>query len=227
MKHLPLILAASTLLLGPALLAGCDDDEHEHHRVHTRSERHDPGDGAIGLEGDTVVIEAGGENRLARVGADGSLRIGEQLIDSSPEAQAALKTYGAAAVAMKTHAIALGRSGAEFGFDTLKDVMRGLFDGGLDQVGDKAREGAHTLVASVRELCARMETMHSAQQTAALAVPAFAPYAVLDADQVRECFEEIDEELKEHPGAGQPAAPVPTPSSAPAGIDKPAPPDAA
>ncbi len=224
MKRLPLILAVSAVLLGPGLLAGCDD-EGEHRHVHTRSERHDPGDGAIGLQGDTVVIEAGGENRLARVGTDGSLRIGEQLIDTSPEAQAALKIYGAAAVAMKTHAIELGRSGAEFGFDTLKDVMRGLFDGGMDEVGDKAREGAHTLVASARELCARMETMHAAQQAAARAEPAFAPYAVLDADQVHECFEEIDEELKDRPGTGQPL--VPTPSSVPAGIDRPVPPDAA
>ncbi|MDP3294569.1 MAG: hypothetical protein Q8M37_07495 [Nevskia sp.] len=220
MKRLPLLLVMTAVLL-----AGCSDDDHYHH-PHPRSERHHAGDGAIGLEGDTVVIEAGGQTALARVGTDGSLRIGDTTIDTGPDAQAVLKAYDAAAVAMKTHAIALGRTGADFGLDTLKEAMHGLFDGNMDEVGEQARAGARTLLVSVRELCTRMEAMHAAQQAAALAVPAFKPYAVLAADQVRECFEEIDEQINEHRDDDQPV-PAAAPSSAPAGAAQPAPPDAA
>lgn len=214
MNRLPLTLLLASLLLTPVLLVACDD--HHHRKPQARSERHDRGDGAIDLSGDAVLIEAGGENALARVGPDGSLLIGELPVDVSPEGLAALKAYNAAAFAMKTHALALGRAGAGFGVDTVGSVLRGLFSGDLDAVGARARHGAHALVAEARELCTRMAAMQVAQQSAAAAVPAFVPYAVLDAEQVRECREEIDEQLDEQgdeagkrPAAG-PAAPPAT-----------------
>lgn len=190
-----LLLIAPAALLMTALLAGCDDDDQPR-RQPTYGDHHDPGDGAIGLDGDTLVIEAGGQPVLARVELDGALSIGETGIDTSPEARTALKAYSAAAVAMKTHAIAFGRAGVGFGFDTLRDVVDGLIEG-RDDVGSEAREGAAVLVVKARELCERMQTVQVAQQAAAAAVPAFAPYAVLDERQVRECFEEIDEEVQD------------------------------
>ncbi|WP_273454391.1 hypothetical protein [Nevskia ramosa] len=194
MKRLLRTLAPAALLF-VALLAGCDDDDHRRHQP-TYGDHHDPGDGAIGLDGDTVVIEAGGQPELARVGLDGALSIGETGIETSPEARTALKAYSAAAVAMKTHAIAFGRAGVGFGFDTLRDVVDGLMEGRKD-VGSEAREGAEVLVVRARDLCGRMEAVQVAQQAAAEAVPAFAPYAVLDAAQVRDCFEGIDKEVRD------------------------------
>jgi len=210
MNRLPLSLLLATALLTPVLLVACDDDHQR--RPHSRSERHDRGDGAIDLSGDAVLIEAGGEHALARVGPDGSLLIGELPVDVSPEGVTALKAYNAAAFAMKTHALALGRAGAGFGVETVGEVLHGLFSGDLDAVGAKARHGAHALVAEARELCTRMAAMQVAQQSAAVAVPAFLPYAVLDAKQVRECREEIDEHLRdqdEQPAAEPAAVPAP------------------
>ncbi len=207
MKNLPLVLAA---LSGLLMLPACHSDDNDD--IRPVSVRFDRGDGAIGMKGDKVVIEAGGQKHKAIVGADGSLAIGDTQIDTSSEGQAALKAYDAAAVAMKTHAIAIGRAGAEFGVDVLKDVVHGFFDEAhMDQVGDRAREGALDLVANVRELCTRLETVRNTQQAAAAAVPAFQPYAVLDAAQVRECFEEIDDEQQPEaaPDADAPPASVP------------------
>jgi len=203
-------VALSALLLLPA----CGDDDHDEPRA--TSTRFDHGDGAIGMKDDKVVIEAGGQKHKAIVAADGSLMIGDTLIDTSSDGQAALKAYDAAAVAMKTHAIAIGRTGAEFGVDVLKDVVRGFFgDEGMDKVGERAQAGALDLVANLRDLCTRLETVLSTQQAAAAAVPAFQPYAVLEAEQVRECFEEIDEEAEERkppavPDASAPVAPSAT-----------------
>lgn len=195
------VMALSALLLLPA----CDDDGHD--RPGTVSTRFDRGDGAIGLDGDRVVIEAGGQAGKAVVGPDGSLTVGDRRIETGSDGEAALRAYDAAAVAMKAHAIALGRTGAEFGVDVLKDVVRGFFDRArMDEVGDRAREGAMHLASTVRELCTRLEAVHTAQQAAAALVPAFQPFAVLDAAQVRDCFEELDEDRdgeRDGEGAGE------------------------
>lgn len=198
MKTFPIAALGVTALL---LLPACGDDDHRDHdggRPKRAAVRYDAGDGAISLDGDRVVIVAGGQADKATVSADGSLTIGDTLIETGSDGQAALKAYDAAATAMKAHAMAIGRTGAEFGVDVVKDVVRGFIgDEDMRRVGDRAREGARDLVASVRDLCTRLETVLSAQQAAAAAVPAFKPYAVLEADQVRECFEEVDEEAAE------------------------------
>ena len=218
MNYRPLLAALAIASL--PLLSACDDDEHSAEPdPHAGSARFDHGDGAIGMDGDKVVIEAGGQRDKAFIGADGSLIIGSKVIETGSDGQAALKAYDAAAVAMKTHAIALGRTGAEFGVDVLKDVVRGFFDeDGMDAVGERAHEGALDLVASLRDLCTRLDTVLSRQQAAAALVPAFKPYAVLEADQVRECFEEIDEDAAAH----APPDP-PKPSTPPSAPDAPSP----
>lgn len=209
MNRLPLaVMALSALLLLPA----CDDDDHDHgegeaHGRHSGVVHFDRGDGSIGMDGDRVVIEAGGTRDKAVIGPDGSLTIGGTVIDTGTAGQTALKAYDAAAVAMKTHAIAIGRTGAEFGVDVLKDVVRGFFDEKrMNEVGQRAGEGAQNLVASLRDLCTRMDAVLAAQQAAAAAVPAFRPYAVLEAEQVRDCFEDVDEEAED---AGTSASPPP------------------
>ena len=103
MNLLPLAAVALSALL---LLPACGDDDHDHHERRTASTRFDHGDGAIGMRDDKVVIEAGGQKHKAIVAADGSLMIGDTLIDTSSDGQAALKAYDAAAVAMKVLTIA-------------------------------------------------------------------------------------------------------------------------
>lgn len=209
--HSMKILSCVLLALSAALLPACDSDDAAQVTVDMRDGDagggvFDRGDGAIGMDGDKVVIEAGGTRAKAVIGPDGSLTIGNAVIDTDAAGQAALKAYDAAAVAMKTHAIAIGRTGAAFGVDVLKDVVSGFFDEKrMDRVGERAGEGAQTLVASLRDLCTRMETVLAAQQAAAAAVPAFQPYAVLEADQVRECREGVDEEAND---AGDPPPPA-------------------
>lgn len=206
-------VALSALLLLPA----CDDrnpGEDEAPGRHSGVVHFDRGDGSIGMDGDKVVIAAGGTQDRAIIGPDGSLTIGGTAIDTSAAGQSALKAYDAAAVAMKTHAIAIGRTGAAFGVDVLKDVVRGFFDGQqMDAVGQRAGEGAQSLVASLRDLCARMDSVLAAQQAAAAAVPAFQPYAVLDAEQVSDCFEEVDEQVRDAGAAASPPSPAAAPEA--------------
>jgi len=221
-----------------AMAVGCDasdDSARRHERVdaaHRESSGHRPhrghhgffaaGDGAIDMQGDVVVIRAGGQAGDAEVSPDGALRIDGKPVDLTVEGRRALKDYDAAAVAIRQHAIAIGRAGAEFGIDTLKDVVGGLIDGTVDEAGDKAREGALDLVSNLRDLCGRMQAMVDAQNAAAAAVAAFKPYAVIEQEQVKACYDDIDDarrereddrEAPEAPESPEPAkAPEPPPA---------------
>lgn len=188
---------AIVLIAAGAALAGCADETGRAPPAEPVSaDRHAPGDGAIDLDGDRVIIEAGGQTRRAIIDPDGTLTLGDDVVVVDQAGRSALVAYSGAAVALKTHAIALGRTGAEFGVDVLRDVVRGLFDGDMASVGARARDGARDLVGNVRDLCQRLDAVHAAQTAAAAAVPAFAPYAVLDVEQVRDCHAEIDDEAR-------------------------------
>jgi len=206
MKRIAVTLLISTMT---AMTAGCDASDDSARRReqaeagHRESSGHRPhrghhgffaaGDGAIDMQGDVVVIRAGGQDGDAEVSPDGALRIDGDAVELTAEGRSALKAYDAAAVAIRQHAIAVGRAGAEFGIDTLKNVVGGLIDGTVEQAGDKAREGALDLVTNARDLCGRLQAMETAQAAAAAAVAEFRPFAVIDQDQVTECYAELDE----------------------------------
>lgn len=190
---------AARVLSALLMLTACEGHDNAGPALRRSAAVHfERGDGAIGLDGDAVVIEAGGTPDRAVVSPDGQLTIGGILIDTDGAGQATLKAYGAAAVAMKGHAIAIGKTGAAFGVDLLQDVVNGFFDAHrMERLGERARAGVDGLRASLRDLCTRMDTLRTAQQAAATAVPAFRLYAVLDAEQVRDCYEEADEQARD------------------------------
>lgn len=197
MTTFPQRASAAVLLAACLSLTGCGEDRTPSGPADAPATgRHAPGDGAIDMDGDRVRIDAGGQPQRATVTPDGRLLIGDVPAETDAAGRSALVAYAAAAVALKAHAIGFGRTGAEFGVDVLREVVRGLFDGDMDRVGDHAREGARDLVGNVRAICDRLAAVHAAQTAAAAAVPAFAPYAVLDAEQVSDCHAEIDEEIR-------------------------------
>ena len=174
-----------------------------------------PGDGKIDLEGDSVRIVAGGTDQVAHVGSDGSLRIGEKTVDASSETTAALRQYYADAVAVEDHGVAIGVAGAKFGVATAKDVIHGLFTGTAEEAGKRADEGAKALVAKVKALCDRVDSMYKAQQAAAAGLPAFKPYAVISQHQVDDCYsdhaDDEDDSEDGHDAAGDHAEPPAAP----------------
>ena len=197
MKHLPTLALVSLAAFG---IAACGESHHEHH-AHHHDDHHDhasgtqykPGDGAIDLQDGTVVIRAGGTTGEARVGSDGSLTIDGKPVEINPAGRAALKDYDSAAIAIQDHAVAIGVAGAKFGWNTLRDVVHGLFTGKSDEAGRNAEEGAQALADSVQKLCGRLGGMYKSQQDAAAAIREFQPYAVISKRQVDECFDEHDD----------------------------------
>lgn len=213
-----LILPLAAVLLG---VAACGDS-HPVTATVTIDAKSDaghykPGDGKIDLDGDSVRIVAGGTDDVARVGSDGGLRIGDKPVETSAAATTALRQYYADAVAVENHGLAIGVAGAKFGVATVKDVFHGLLTGTAEEAGKRADEGAKALVAKVKALCDRVDSMYKAQQTAAGEAPAFKPYAVISQRQVDDCYSDHDDEDHagdETPDAAEPAEAPAAPRSA-------------
>lgn len=186
------ILIRAVLLASVAVAASACGDSHDRTQTILRVNPYRPGDGGIDLQHGEVVIRAGGTTQDARVGADGSLRIGAEPVEISAAGRAALRQYDAEAIAIKDHGVALGVAGAKFGWRTVTEIFRGLFHGDTEEAGRRADEGAKALVASAHELCSRIDSMYQAQQSAAAAIPAFKPYAVISQRQVDDCLHDDD-----------------------------------
>jgi hypothetical protein len=200
------LLQVTLLFAATAVLSGCDDDHerHEHGHSHAKihvdtdgrqhSHRHyNPGDGAVSLEGDEIVIRAGGQDEDAHVGSDGGLMIGTQAVEVSAAGRSALQRYNAESFAIKDHAVALGLAGLHMGVGTATDALLGVLNGKADHVEEKVDRRVAELKGQARQLCERIETVYTAQETAATEIPMFKPYAILSKKQVQECWDGLDD----------------------------------
>jgi hypothetical protein len=158
--------------------------------------------GAVSLKNGSVVIKIKGHDR-ARVSGEGKLSIGGADVAVTPQAQAALAQYNADGVAFTDQAKDLGVESADFALHTIGQVFKGLLHGTADEAGSEADRGAQVIDAKARLLCQRLDEWRKAQDAAAQAVPEFKPYAVIDADEAREC----DADSKDSPPAPSTSSP--------------------
>jgi hypothetical protein len=158
--------------------------------------------GAVSLKHGTVVIKLKGHDQ-ARVTGEGKLSIGGTEVAVSPQAQVALARYNAGAVVFTDQAKSLGVDSADFALHTIGQTFKGILHGNTDQVGDEADQGAKLIEAKARLLCQRMDEWRAAQDAAAQVVPEFKPYAVISADQTRDCDTDAPDPLSA-PSASSP-----------------------
>jgi hypothetical protein len=143
--------------------------------------------GGISLKNGSVVIKAKGHDK-ARVNGEGKLSIGGNDVAVSPQGQAALARYNASALVFTDRAKDLGLESADFALHTLGQVFKGVFTGTTDQASEEAEQGGKVIEAKARMLCKRMDDWHLAQDAVVQAVPEFKPYAVIGADDAKDCF---------------------------------------
>jgi len=173
--------------------------------VHAASSRHGFllfDSGTVSLKNGNVVIKIKGHDR-AQVSGEGKLNIGGADVAVTPQAQAALAQYDAEGVAFTDQAKDLGVESADFALHTLGQVFKGLLHGTADEAGSEADRGAQAIDAKARLLCRRLDEWRQAQDAAAQAVPEFKPYAVIGADEVRDC----DADGKDSPPAPSVSSP--------------------
>jgi hypothetical protein len=150
--------------------------------------------GHLRLEGSEVTItrNQAPDAHLARGGA---LRIGGESVVLSPEQRLQVENYYNATVAIREHAIATGKAGAEVGLAAAKEVVSGLAHGDTSQIGPKIQAKAEDVKRTAMGICNDIEAIRSAQQALVGTLEAFRPYAVVEEADVSDC----GRDLKQNP----------------------------
>ncbi len=148
--------------------------------------------GSVSLKNGAVVIKVKGHEQ-ARVNGDGKLSIGGSEVTLSPQAQVALAKYNADALVFTDQAKDLGLESADFALHTIGQVFKGILHGTADQAGQEADQGSKVIEAKAQLLCLRMDQWRLAQDAAAQLAPEFKPYAVIGANDAKDCFTDSKE----------------------------------
>lgn len=163
MKTIP-TLAGSVLLA--ASLTACSPSIHDFGH-------------SVTFENGALVAHASGQPN-AYITADGSLRIGDRTIDTTPQQRALLQDYYGESKGLIDAGVAVGKAGAELGVHAIGDTISGLLSGKSDQAQQGIEAKANAIDATAQKLCASLNQLRSTQQAIAAELPAFTPYQPID-----------------------------------------------
>lgn len=123
----------------------------------------------------------------ALLGPDGSLRIGGTPVELTPTQQALLKNFHDGIRQLHDDAAATGRAGAATATTALASVAKGLASGQPDRIGPAIEAKAADIEAAALRVCTDLRVLHAQQRRLVAELPAFGPYATLDASEVERC----------------------------------------
>lgn len=146
--------------------------------------------GRITINGDEARLHVKGAPDAA-IGATGSLRIGHDVVATTPAQQALLRDYYRNAMAIREHGIATGKAGAAIAGQAISSVAKGLASGNTDNIDKEIDAKAARVEQEAQKICLDLVGVKAAQDALAPQLPAFKPYAgIVDADAVDECDKE-------------------------------------
>lgn len=117
---------------------------------------------------------------------------GDFLVDGKPvEIDAAqrelLLAHRASIVAIAEAGIAIGVQGAQLGAEAAKGAITSLMSGKSAEFEARMQAEGEKMEAEAAKLCDRLPALLASQQALAAALPAFQPYATMDASDVDDC----------------------------------------
>ncbi|MBD7920557.1 DUF2884 family protein [Xanthomonas bonasiae] len=123
-------------------------------------------------------------------------RAGDLLIDGKPvavsaEQHALLVSYRAQLGAVGMQGLEVGKQGAALGVKAAGDALAGVISGNTDHVGENIEVQAEKLKQEALKICGQVATLRQAQDTLAQQLPAFRPYASLDASDISDCDKSV------------------------------------
>jgi hypothetical protein len=119
-------------------------------------------------------------------------RSGDLLIDGKPvavnaEQHALLVAYRAQLGAIGAQGLEVGKQGAALGVKAAGDALAGVFSGDTEHVGEHIEAQADKLKQEALKICQQVMALRQAQDALAQQLPAFRPYASLDARDIYDC----------------------------------------
>ncbi|WP_363797204.1 DUF2884 domain-containing protein [Lysobacter firmicutimachus] len=172
---LPLASALCLSLLVAAAGSACSDRTPEVHVI-----------APVSLSGDRIQVRGQG-GALAEIGPDGALSIDGRAVALAPAQLDASRRYYVQAMGMTQDGIAVGKAGAALAGKAVGNVISGLTQGDTESIERKVEADAKEVERQALRLCERMASLRAAQDELAGALPAFQPFAVVDADSVDDC----------------------------------------
>lgn len=129
---------------------------------------------------------------------------GDLLIDGEPVAvdtaqRDLLLAHRANIVAIAEAGIVIGVQGAQLGAEAAKGAVTSLLAGNAEAFEQRMQAEAKKIEAEAQTLCGHLPDLLASQQALAAALPAFRPYATMDAGDVEDC-------RKDAAGGDNPAA---------------------
>ncbi len=123
----------------------------------------------------------------ATVSADGNLVIDGKTVAVTPPQRDLLKAYFTGAIALRNDAIATGAAGVATAGQAIGSVVSGLANGKPDEIGPAVEARAAKVEAQAMKICVDLTALRTTQDSLASQLPAFRPYATIDAGQVAKC----------------------------------------
>lgn len=158
-----------------ALLSGCiiesdDSSVFQHISIH---------DGSIAVHArnapDAIVTPAG------------DLNIAGKAIALTPDQRVLLQQYYTQVMAVRDDGIATGKAGAAMAGHAIGSVASGFAHGNPDSIGPAIETRAKGIEAKAMAVCNDVAALRAKQDTIASSLPAFKPYASIEASEVSDC----------------------------------------
>jgi hypothetical protein len=151
----------------------------------------------------TGSADSGGKHSLSFDNGDITLKVsgqppatitraGDLLIDGKPvavsaEQHALLVAYREHISAVGMQGLEVGKQGAALGVKAAGDALAGVISGDTDHVAEHIEAQAEKLKQEALKICDQVAALRQAQDTLAQRMPAFRPYASLDASDISDC----------------------------------------
>ena len=123
----------------------------------------------------------------AKITLAGDLSINGKVVTLTTDQHDLLKQYYAQVMALRDDGIATGKAGAAMAGQAIGTVASGLAHGNPDSIGPAIDAKAKGVEAKAMAVCNDVEALRAKQAVIASTLPAFKPYATIEANEVTDC----------------------------------------
>ncbi len=138
------------------------------------------------LWGQNLTLNASGHPK-AEISAKGDFIVDGKTVPVSDAQRTLLVAYHRELGGIADAGIATGKEGAKLAGKAVGAAVKGIFSGTPDQIEQQIEAEAQKVEAEALKICDRLPGLYKAQQDLAAALPAFQPYASMDADDIEDC----------------------------------------
>jgi len=182
-RSLPFTGIALTALLS---LAACQPSTPQ-------ADKTDAGSGgqhSLSFDNGDITLKVSGQPP-ATITRSGDLLIDGKQVAVNAEQHALLVKYREQISAVGTQGLEVGKQGAALGVKAAGDALAGVISGNTEHVGENIEAQADKLKQEALKICQQVMALRQVQDALAQKLPAFRPYASLDASDVSDCDDSV------------------------------------